>query len=107
MLSLTVSLICRNVQHSQQDKSPATQERFSKQVSDTCVEINEALAIPTSTEHLEAWYKEMVGEPTGYYFRDDPEKFAMPGSGYSHDYPTEALDVVPLHAIKPFPFKEK
>ena len=63
------------------------------------------LAIPTSTEHLEAWYKEMVGEPTGYYFRDDPEKFAMPGSGYSHDYPTEALDVVPLHAIKPFPFK--
>ena len=44
--------------YSQQDKSPATQERFSKLVSDTCVEINEALAIPTSTEHLEAWYKE-------------------------------------------------
>ena len=44
--------------YSQQDKSVGTQERFSKLVSDTCVEINKALAIPHSTKHNEAWYKE-------------------------------------------------
>ena len=36
-------------------------------------------------------------EPVGYYFRDDPKYFAMPGAGYSHEYPTNALDVVPLY----------
>ena len=71
--------------YSQQDKSPATQERFSKLVSDTCVEINEALAIPTSTVHLEAWYKSMVGPVISAYPRDGLWE--------------------PLHAIKPFPFK--
>lgn len=39
----------------------------------------------------------LAGEPTGYYFRDDPSKFAMPGAGYSPTYPADALDVVPLY----------
>ena len=47
----------------------------------------EALAISTSTEHLEAWYMEMVGPVISAYPRDGLWE--------------------PLHAIKPFPFKEK
>ena len=39
----------------------------------------------------------LAGEPVGYYFRDDPSKFAMPGAGYSPMYPTDALDIVPLY----------
>ena len=81
--------------YSQQDKSPATQERFSKLVSDTCVEINKALAIPTSTEHLEAWYKEMVGEPVAWNYELTEEAFVrLSVAGINVD--------TPLHAIKPF-----
>ena len=55
----------------------------------------EALAIPTSTEHLEAWYKEMVGEAVGYCL--GAEHFS-----YIKCWPTGRTQ---LHAIKPFPFK--
>ena len=51
-----------------------------------CMAID-ALATPTSTVHLEAWYKEMVGPVISAYPRDGLWE--------------------PLHAIKPFPFKEK
>lgn len=58
---------------------------------------NFALAIPTdSQEILKDWMREQLGEPVAYHFRDDPACFAMPGSGYSREYPTEALDVIPL-----------
>jgi hypothetical protein len=40
------------------------------------------------------------GEPVGYYFRDDPAAFAMPGSGFSHEYPEDAVDIVPLYAVR-------
>ncbi len=83
--------------YSQQDKSPATQERFSKLVSDTCVEINQALTIPTSTEHLEAWYKEMVGAPVGHFYEAAEHS-------YIQCWPSDD-EAMPFHAIKPFPFK--
>ena len=57
----------------------------------------EALAIPTSTEHLEAWYKEMVGEAVGYCL--GAEHFS-----YIKCWPTGRTQ---LHAIKPFPFNEE
>ena len=38
-------------------------------------------------------------EPACYHFRDDPACFAMPGSGYSLEYPTEALDITPLYRL--------
>ena len=40
-----------------------------------------------------------IGVPVGYYFRDDPCVFAMPGAGFSHTYPNDALDVVPLYKL--------
>lgn len=83
--------------YSQQDKSPATQERFSKLVSDTCVEINEALAIPNSTKHLEAWYKEMVDKPVGHFYEAAEHS-------YNQCWSSDA-EAMPFHAIKPFPFK--
>ena len=55
----------------------------------------EALAIPTSTEHLEAWYKEMVGEPIAIV--DDAGVLIV--CNYSYKQGDK------LHAIKPFPFK--
>ncbi len=58
----------------------------------------EALAIPTSTEHLEAWYKEMVGEPVAWNYELTEEAFVrLSVAGINVD--------TPLHAIKPFPFK--
>ncbi len=84
--------------YSQQDKSAATQERFSKLVSDTCVEINKALAIPTSTEQLDAWYKGMVGDPVAWNYELTEEAFVrLSVAGINVD--------TQLHAIKPFPFK--
>ncbi len=56
---------------------------------------DEALTIPTSTEHLGAWYKEMVGEAVGYCL--GAEHFS-----YIKCWPTGRTQ---LHAIKPFPFK--
>ena len=55
----------------------------------------EALAIPTSTEHLEAWYKEMVGEPIAIV--DDAGVLIV--CNYSYKQGDK------LHAIKPFPSK--
>lgn len=37
-------------------------------------------------------------KPSGYYFRDDPKYFTMPGAGYSHEYPTNALGIVSLYS---------
>lgn len=51
-----------------------------------------ALAIPTSTEHLEAWYKEMVGEPIAIV--DDAGVLIV--CNYSYKQGDK------LHAIKPF-----
>lgn len=60
----------------------------------------EALAIPASTEHLEAWYMEMVGEPVAWNYELTEEAFVrLSVAGINVD--------TPLHAIKPFPFKEK
>lgn len=53
------------------------------------------LAIPTSTEHLEAWYKEMVGEPVAWNYELTEEAFVrLSVAGINVD--------TPLHAIKPF-----
>lgn len=58
----------------------------------------EALAIPTSTEHLEAWYTEMVGEPVAWNYELTEEAFVrLSVAGINMD--------TPLHVIKPFPFK--
>lgn len=55
----------------------------------------EALAIPTSTEHLEAWYKEMVGEPVAWNYELTEKAFVrLSVAGINVD--------TPLHAIKPF-----
>jgi len=53
---------------------------------------DEALTIPTSTEHLEAWYKEMVGEPIAIV--DDAGVLIV--CNYSYKQGDK------LHAIKPF-----
>ena len=55
----------------------------------------EALAIPTSIEHLEAWYKDMLGEPIAIV--DDAGVLIV--CNYSYKQGDK------LHAIKPFPFK--
>jgi len=38
--------------------------------------------------------------PVGWYFMDDPEVVAMPGSGYSHgkEPPNDAINLIPLFA---------
>ena len=66
----------------------------------------EALAIPASTEHLEAWYMEMVGEVEEYLYTytDDYGRIIQ---DISVDRQGREYTSVPLHAIKPFPFKEK
>jgi hypothetical protein len=52
------------------------------------------------TRAIEAAVLAKFGEPVGYYFRDDPAAFAMPGAGFSHEYPEDAVDIVPLYAMK-------
>jgi len=70
---------------------------WSIDVSDA---IDELLAIPTDSKQiLVDWMREQLGEPVAYHFRDDPACFTMPGSGYSHKYPTEALDIVSLYKL--------
>ena len=55
----------------------------------------EALAIPTSTKRLEAWYKSMVGEPVAWNYELTEEAFVrLSVAGINVD--------TPLHAIKPF-----
>lgn len=69
---------------------------------------DKALAIPTSTEHLEAWYKEMVGEPVAY-LKDDRNDVVI-GKWVSNQpefIQNHWKAQTPLHAIKPFPFKGK
>ena len=61
-------------------------------------QMNVALAIQPSPEHLEAWYKEMVGEPVAWNYELTEEAFVrLSVAGINVD--------TPLHAIKPFPFK--
>lgn len=59
--------------------------------------VDQALAIPTSTEHLEAWYREQVGEPVGHFYE-------VAEYSYNQCWPSDD-EAMPLHAIKPFPFK--
>lgn len=68
-----------------------------------------ALAIPTSTVHLEAWYKEQVGEPVAYMQISVEEGVdtKFPRDHLPKKYNKEWWKFEPLHAIKPFPFKEK
>ena len=69
----------------------------------------EALAIPTSTKPLEAWYKEQVGEPVAYMQISVEEGVdtKFPSDHLPKKYNKEWWKFEPLHAIKPFPFKEK
>ena len=74
------------------------QELVIQQLRDALIfwdDCDKALTIPTSTEHLEAWYKGMVGEAVGYCL--GAEHFS-----YIKCWPTGRTQ---LHAIKPFPFK--
>ncbi|WNL50895.1 hypothetical protein Murka_0059 [Xanthomonas phage Murka] len=47
----------------------------------------------------------VVVEPVGYWFTDDPAKFAMPGSGFrpGAEPPVDAINVVPAYAAPPAP----
>jgi len=60
----------------------------------------EALSMPSSTEHLEAWYKDMVNL-NGYSYSINDNHV-----GFSVDEPPEGAydegSLVPLYAIKPF-----
>ena len=69
----------------------------------------EALTIPTSTKPLEAWYKEQVGEPVAYMQISVEEGVdtKFPRDHLPKKYNKEWWKFEPLHAIKPFPFKEK
>lgn len=69
----------------------------------------EALTIPTSTKPLEAWYKEQVGEPVAYMQISVEEGVdtKFPRDHLPKKYNKEWWKFAPLHAIKPFPFKEK
>ena len=70
---------------------------------------DEALTIPTSTKPLEAWYKEQVGEPVAYMQISVEEGVdtKFPRDHLPKKYNKEWWKFEPLHAIKPFPFKEK
>ena len=67
------------------------------------------LAIPASTKPLEAWYKEQVGEPVAYMQISVEEGVdtKFPRDHLPKKYNKEWWKFEPLHAIKPFPFKEK
>ena len=63
-------------------------------------QMNVALAIQPSPEHLEAWYKGQVGDAVAY------QEYTEDGKSYYLVYSKQATKKqTPLHAIKPFPFK--
>ena len=85
-------------------------QQMQEHIQTVCAKVMEAHAGPTkladfkhvfnlkpSTEHLEAWYKEMLGEPIAIV--DDAGVLIV--CNYSYKQGDK------LHAIKPFPFKEK
>ena len=62
---------------------------------DRANQMNAAITIQPSPEHLEAWYKEMVGEPIAWNYELTEEAFVrLSVAGINVD--------TPLHAIKPF-----
>lgn len=48
---------------------------------------------------IEAAILAKIGEPVAYSFVDDPKYFAMPGFGYSENYPDTAINVTPLYKL--------
>ncbi len=67
-------------------------------LSQETIRVLSARHIQPSPEHLEAWYKEMVGEPVAWVRYDDNGYLTGLFEQYSEGRQ-------PLHAIKPFPFK--
>ena len=67
-------------------------------LSQETIRVLSARHIQPSPEHLEAWYKSMVGEPVAWNYELTEEAFVrLSVAGINVD--------TPLHAIKPFPFK--
>ena len=67
-------------------------------LSQETISVLSARHIQPSPEHLEAWYKSMVGEPVAWNYELTEEAFVrLSVAGINVD--------TPLHAIKPFPFK--
>jgi hypothetical protein len=62
----------------------------------------QGLGFYLTLDQLRELIKEFAGKPFGHFFVDDPEVFAMPGSGFSHgkDVPNDVIHATPLYKLE-------